>query len=728
MASAPQNTASTHRSAVVRGMHEFLIVGYSERKPFARLTSDPARVLYDLSHGNALVRYHSINSGAFQVSNYTWDLVCTFDDQDHLTSITLDLLSTDITKDVIVTASLQIDDPRGQWPPAVWRSDAAYRFSTNFISKSMSWKLSLPDAFCGHEERYVTDDDRLTILCTLGILQEDVQTAAEARKCLVSVVPAPTIRRDFQQLLLRPSKIPPSSKVTFLVEDTKFRAHRLVLAMRSPVFAAELFGHMRESTTQRVRIEDMRASTFRAMLQFIYTDELPIKPNNDEESGSSRNNFKKEFMARGREAMVHKLLVAADRYDLERLRLMCENILCESIDVETVMPTLLLVRGRQRCCLLEDCCIKYITSSPDVYQAVRATKEYEELKETCSSFIIEINERVATHMARHTSSPSSSFIIRRPIEEKSTSRYKLEVVRGTHEFMIPNFSSVQRSHGVGQVITSDIFNIGGYDWTVNVYPSGYSAEEGGEHISVYLRLRTDPGTARVKLSKAFRIGDPNGKSPSIVLGSEDIFTKVRETWGFQKLITVNSAKSRYIGHNGSLTIRCDLEVHTKACTTSTSTTIAKPMIVVPPSNIVRHLEQLMVSKQWSDVTFLVQDSEIHAHWLIIVMRWPLLYEMLVASTTKSVVRIGDVKAVVLRAILHFVYTDELLPVDNTVVAREMLEAACRFRLERMKAMCENLLAHLLSKDNAMSTLELALRHHCEGLKIYCNDFINRAMK
>uniref|UniRef100_M8BLZ6 Speckle-type POZ protein-like protein n=1 Tax=Aegilops tauschii TaxID=37682 RepID=M8BLZ6_AEGTA len=410
-----------------------------------------------------------------------------------------------------------------------------------------------------------------------------------------------------------------------------------------------------ESTTQRVRIEDMRASTFRAMLQFIYTDELPIKPNNDEESGSSRNNFKKEFMARGREAMVHKLLVAADRYDFERLRLMCENILCESIDVETVMMTLLLVRGRQRCCLLEDCCIKYITSNPDVYDAVRATKDYEELKETCSSFIIEVNERVATHnMARHTSSPSSSSIIRRPTEEKSTSR--------------------------------------------------------------------------VKLSKVFRIGDPNGKSPSIVLGSKDIFTKVRETRGFQKFITVNSAKSRYIGRNGSLTICCHLEVHTKACTTSTSTTIAKPMIIVPPSNIVRHLEQLMVSKQWSDVTFLVQESEIHVHWLIIAMRSPLLYEMLVASTTKSVVRISDMKAVVLRAILHFVYTDELLPVDDTVVAREMLEAACRFRLERMKAMCENLLAHLLSKDNAMSTLELAFRHHCEGLKIYCNDSIKRAMK
>lgn len=112
----------------------------------------------------------------------------------------------------------------------------------------------------------------------------------------------------------------------------------------------------------------------------------------------------------------------------------------------------------------------------------------------------------------------------------------------------------------------------------------------------------------------------------------------------------------------------------------------------------------MVSKQWSDVAFLVQESEIHAHWLIIAMRSLLLYETLVASTTDSVVRIGDMKAVVLRAVLHFVYTDELVPVNETVVAREMLAVACWFRLERMKAMCKNLLAHLIEPADVLSGL------------------------
>jgi speckle-type POZ protein len=258
-------------------------------------------------------------------------------------------------------------------------------------------------------------------------------------------VPPPTIPGDLRKLLLSLEEHPEGTDVTFVVEDTEILAHRLVLAMRSPVFAAELLGHMRESTTRRVQIDDMSASVFEAMLCFIYTDEFPLKPNNAVKRKRGLS-LEEKNMTSSHESMVRDLLVAADRYDLERLRLMCEDILAESVNISTVMPTLLLVCGRQSCHQLEDSCIKYIASNPEVYAAVRATEEYKELKETCSSFIIELNERVATHnMACHTRSPSPSSSSRRP-QEQSMSMFKpSEVVRGTHEFRIPNFSSVQRS-------------------------------------------------------------------------------------------------------------------------------------------------------------------------------------------------------------------------------------------------------------------------------------------
>jgi hypothetical protein len=130
-----------------------------------------------------------------------------------------------------------------------------------------------------------------------------------------------------------------------------------------------------------------------------------------------------------------------------------------------------------------------------------------------------------------------------------------------------------------QAITSNIFSVAGYDWMLNVFPSGYAIEANeklGEYISVYLRLVTDPRTARVKASKRFRIDDPSGKSSSTVGGSEAICTKVHKSWGIQKFITVKSAKSRYMGHDGSLTIHCDIDVtpEPEAYTASTGTTTA----------------------------------------------------------------------------------------------------------------------------------------------------------
>jgi speckle-type POZ protein len=313
-----------------------------------------------------------------------------------------------------------------------------------------------------------------------------------------------------------------------------------------------------------------------------------------------------------------------------------------------------------------------------------------------------------------------------------------QVVRGTHEFRIPNFSSVQRSHGTDQAIPSDTFKVGGYDWKMTVYPSGFSTVGGGnsgKYISVFLDLGTDPGTASIKLYRRFRIDDPTGKGPSTILASEVIYTKASRSWGNRQFITLKSAKSRYMGHDGSLTIHCDIDLTKEACTTSTkATAIAAPRIIVPPSNIASQLEQLFVSGQWSNVTFHVEGSEIHAHWLIIAVRSPDLFFAVVPSTTKRgmvpkrVIRIINMKAAVLRAVIHFVYTEELPPVNDAVVAGEMLAAARRFRLERMKAMCENLVSQLVTKGNALSMLELAWRHRCKELKLYCTEFISHAMK
>ncbi|VAH72540.1 unnamed protein product [Triticum turgidum subsp. durum] len=236
------------------------------------------------------------------------------------------------------------------------------------------------------------------MLCVVHVLRLDV-TLPNTRSCFISAVPPPTISGDLLMLLFASMSKSESVKhvmrpdVTFIVEQTEIHAHKLVLSVRSPVFAAEFRWHMDESIIIRVDDDDgMSASTFRAMLRFIYTDELPVKPNNDRMILKSED----KHAAWRYEAMVRDLLVAADRYDLQRLRLLCEKVLAEGMDDKSVIPTLMVVHGRYNCRQLEDLCIKYIASHPNVYSALKATEEYNQIKNSCCSFLLEVTDKVDT--------------------------------------------------------------------------------------------------------------------------------------------------------------------------------------------------------------------------------------------------------------------------------------------------------------------------------------------
>uniref|UniRef100_A0ACD5ZDL1 Uncharacterized protein n=1 Tax=Avena sativa TaxID=4498 RepID=A0ACD5ZDL1_AVESA len=133
--------------------------------------------------------------------------------------------------------------------------------------------------------------------------------------------------------------------VTFMVNSETFAAHRCVLAARSTVFMAQLFGPMSQGTTSSaIQIKDMRAEVFAALLRFIYTDSFP-----DIKKDGYLEGDKAEVVEQGQKekevdyAMwVQDLLVAADRYDVQRLKLLCEELLIEHLGVSSVASTLAL--------------------------------------------------------------------------------------------------------------------------------------------------------------------------------------------------------------------------------------------------------------------------------------------------------------------------------------------------------------------------------------------------
>lgn len=63
--------------------------------------------------------------------------------------------------------------------------------------------------------------------------------------------------------------------VTFVVEGSKFFAHRVILAARSEYFRALLYGGMRETNPEaQIEIKDTTAPAFNALLKYVYTGKV----------------------------------------------------------------------------------------------------------------------------------------------------------------------------------------------------------------------------------------------------------------------------------------------------------------------------------------------------------------------------------------------------------------------------------------------------------------------
>ncbi|EEC66988.1 hypothetical protein OsI_33682 [Oryza sativa Indica Group] len=196
-------------------------------------------------------------------------------------------------------------------------------------------------------------DDSFTIRCDIAVVGEirTERTTEIAAETFVTVPPS-----DLNQKLGK-------------LLDTEKGAD---VVFESPMFSAELFGSMKESDRAGVVfIDDMEAQVFKALLRFMYTDSLPEMEEEEEEG-----------------TMCLHLLVAADRYNLERLKLICEDRLCKHVGVGTVVNILTLA-GQHHCDGLKKVCLHFL-GSPANLSAVLAGDGFEQLSRSCPSLVNEL--------------------------------------------------------------------------------------------------------------------------------------------------------------------------------------------------------------------------------------------------------------------------------------------------------------------------------------------------
>uniref|UniRef100_A0A0D9X5K0 BTB domain-containing protein n=1 Tax=Leersia perrieri TaxID=77586 RepID=A0A0D9X5K0_9ORYZ len=360
-------TVSTCTTAVVaEGVHVFEIHGYSDHKGMG--TDEPIR------------------SGAFAIGDFHW-FICLYldgygDDAFDYVSAYLRLIGDgEVAIDgepFWVSCKVKLVD---QHTGVASNPQPYLRNTLKFSEKSKVLPcMMIPRAQLEVEPFLV--DDRLTLEFHVTIKKDP--WVSKTRRFPRILVPPPNIKRQLSELF----ETKEGADVTFDVAGVAVPAHKLVLAMRSPVFKAELCGLLRELGTDPITIVDMEPAVFKALLEFIYTDQFPVT------HGSERKDNCE---------MIRQLLVASDRYAVDRLKLLCQSVLCKNLNIQNVATTLALADQHQ-CDKLKDACLEFMSCSKKM-KGVVASKGYADLQRTAPSVLADVMAQMSKFNKMSSSAP-----------------------------------------------------------------------------------------------------------------------------------------------------------------------------------------------------------------------------------------------------------------------------------------------------------------------------------
>lgn len=108
--------------------------------------------------------------------------------------------------------------------------------------------------------------------------------------------------------------------ITFCFDDREIEAHKAILLARAPYFANMFQSGMKESSSKKVHITDVKSGIFKAVLHYLYTGEAP----------------------KNMPEIALELLVAAEKYDLDELAVLCQISVCDHLTADNVVDALIV--------------------------------------------------------------------------------------------------------------------------------------------------------------------------------------------------------------------------------------------------------------------------------------------------------------------------------------------------------------------------------------------------
>ncbi|XP_057318255.1 speckle-type POZ protein B-like [Microplitis mediator] len=167
-----------------------------------------------------------------------------------------------------------------------------------------------------------------------------------------------------------------NSDVILVVGNEKFNAHKIILSARSPVFSAMFTHKMKENRDNEVAIPDIEPEIVNKLLEFIYTDEI-----NDLDMDAA------------------SLLDAADKYQLLKLKSLCEESLSKSASIDNAIELMILADLHNANQLFERVLELVIKNIEDVIN----TPEYKILEESKPLLLTKLIKKQATLIKNNAS-------------------------------------------------------------------------------------------------------------------------------------------------------------------------------------------------------------------------------------------------------------------------------------------------------------------------------------
>jgi len=311
-------------------------------------------------------------------------------------------------------------------------------------------------------------------------------------------------------------------------------------------------------------------------------------------------------------------------------------------------------------------------------------------------------------------------------------------VRVSHTWTIHNFSFV---YSIGEEIRSDQFDvkdkeIGNSSWLL-VCRMKLGTGERTESPRLCIRLNAKDADRELWVRGCLGVKPPeegvgndaagDGPAPTALPPTPFGPRKFDVRCGIQiSLPKLSDMQRDGLLQNDTLCVYGDLCLWSESFKNSSSITRLSADIVVPPCDLSTDLKTLWEDPvgTHADIKLVSGPSHLMAHKAILCARSPMfraMFSLDMKEKEATEIEVVDVSGETLAQMVEFMYTGRVTDLDER--SDELLAAADKYGLTRLRSMCESSLEKNFTVDTIAHTLVLSHLHSAKGLKDRAIDYI-----